>query len=119
MVHPNRSNKQLRRRGTGQYVYQEIHKSQPHTWMILPIAIITDFPPTKHYRHVIKQIEDGYIATLNPQLNSMNAKHRLIGRSRKIAISLALTHRNNDRNLGANSSQKLAARKQRKQHRNK
>ena len=45
--------------------------------MILPIAIITDFPPTKHYKHVIKQIEDGYIATLNPQLNSMNAKHRL------------------------------------------
>ena len=118
-IHPNRSNKELRRRGTGQYVYQEIHKSQPHTWMILPIAIVTDFPPTKHYRHLIKQIEDGYIATLNPQLNSMNAKHRLIGRSRKIAISLALTHRNNDRNLGTNSIQKLAARKQRKQHRNK
>ena len=75
-------------------LYSFMNRNNPHTWIMLPVAIITDFPPPEEFAPMLRQIEYTYIKQMDPPLNSkkgdkpflMNDRHfvlRVNGKKRQ------------------------------------
>ena len=52
-------------------LYTYINKNRPHTWLMIPIARISDFPPDKQHKALLQEIEYEYIRMLRPELNTL------------------------------------------------
>ena len=57
-------------------LYKYMQRNNPHTWVLLPLAIITDFPATEQYHNMLDEIESQFIRQLDPPLNSTKGTRR-------------------------------------------
>ena len=67
-------------------LYSFMNNNNPHSWLLLPIAIITDFDASKENKQLLQKIESEYINKINPALNTLKGS-RILKQQRNNTIT--------------------------------